>query len=65
MPRNASRQKTDISIPHHKQRKQLNQKAKTNALATRKKISTINIKHILPIRPIWTYGIQLSGTASN
>jgi hypothetical protein len=48
---------------HQNQRKTAQPKSETNAIATQKKINTINRKQTPETH--WTYGIQLRGTASN
>jgi hypothetical protein len=54
---------------HQNKKKTPEPKSEINALATRKKINTVNRKQTPPIqsilKPIWTYEIQLWGTASN
>ncbi|MDR1498767.1 MAG: hypothetical protein LBS34_00575, partial [Rickettsiales bacterium] len=52
-----------------KKKKTAQPKSETNALATQKKINTITESKLLlykaVLKPIWTYGIQLWGPASN
>jgi hypothetical protein len=53
---------------HQNKMKTSQPRSETNALATQKKINTINRKQTPPIqavlKPIWTYGIQLWGIHS-
>jgi hypothetical protein len=59
----------DMGKAHQIQKETAQPKSETNELATQKKINTIHRKQIPPtqtmLKPIWIYGIQLWGTASN